>query len=170
MIFFFSSVGFLYQSVLIMSSFSQYPLSLTTYIPIVLCSLNIKSGTNEALFYLNYYYIRLLPWQVKSLSLKQVWNEPMSSFSYLVWHIPTLSHSRSQIEFWNCFIVNIFLSYLNLNCHYLKNKYRSRALKSRSVLRAAPSFFRLLWYIEIKLIYCDIWWKSADCFYILINP
>ena len=28
-------------------------------------------------------------------------------------------------------------------------KYRSRALKSRSLLRAAPSFLRLLYYIEI---------------------
>ena len=31
----------------------------------------------------------------------------------------------------------------------LKYKYRSRVLKSRSVLKAAPSFLRLLYYIEI---------------------
>ena len=36
-----------------------------------------------------------------------------------------------------------------LNMNHFGCRYRSRALKSRSVLRAAPSFLRLLYYIEM---------------------
>ena len=59
--------------------------------------------------------------------------------------------SKSHMQSQNSLIqINIFLEFVQIYFGSVKeeNMYRSRALKSCSVLRAAPSFLRLLYYIE----------------------